>query len=97
MRQNDSFTTVVAWERTTRIVIVGLLVLSGVQFLAAAVVYRALGVSENDNLIFAGSLLFAGTAFALAIAFRRSGAPTWKHKAAVAVVVLPAALSLVMR
>ncbi len=97
MRQNDSYTPVVAWERTTRIVIVGLLVLSGLQFLAAAVVYRTLGTSENDNLIFAGSLFFAGFAFALARAFRKSGAPTWKHKAAVAVVALPAALSLVIR
>ena len=97
MRQSDRFTVMVAWQHTTRIVTVGLLVLSGVQFLAAAVVYRTLGTSENDNLIFAGSLLFAGTAFALALAFRKSGAPTWKHKSAVAVVALPAALSLIMR
>ena len=41
--------------------------------------------------------LFVGIAFALALAFRKSGAPTWKHKAAVAVVALPAALSLAIR
>jgi hypothetical protein len=97
MRQNDSFMTVAAWEFTSRIVITGLLILNGLQFLAAAVVYRTLGTSEADKLIFAGSLLFAGIAFALALAFRKSGAPTWKHKAAVAVVALPAALSLAIR
>lgn len=97
MRQNDSFTRVVAWERTSRIVVVGLLFLSGLQFLAAAVVYRELGENEADKLIFAGCLLFAEIAFALGLAFWKSGAPTWKHKAAVAVVALPAALSLVLR
>lgn len=97
MRQDDSFATVVAWGRASRIVIMGLLALSGLQFLSAAVIYGTLGTSEADKWIFAGSLLFAGSAFALAFAFRKSGAPTWKHKAAVAVVALPAALSLVMR
>jgi hypothetical protein len=95
MRQNDNFTAV-AWNGATRIVVVGLLVLSGFQFLSIAVVYRTLGASENDNMIFAGSLLFAGAAFAFALAFRKAGAPTWKHKAAVAVIAFPAALSLVI-
>ena len=97
MRQNGSYTSIVVGERTTRIIIVGLLFLSGFQFLAAAVVYRTLSTGEDDNLIFAGSLLFAGLAFALARAFRNSGAPTWKHKAAVAFVALPAVWSLIIR
>jgi hypothetical protein len=97
MRHDNSFTKVVAWERTTRILTVFLLILSGVQFLAAAIVYRALGTDEADRLIFAGSLLFAGLAFAFALAFWKSGAPTWKHKVVVAVVALPAALTLIMR
>ena len=67
------------------------------QFLAAALVYRTVGRSETDMLLFAGCLMMAGFAFALGLAFRKSGAPTWKHRLAVAVVALPAAISLLLR
>ncbi|RYY26498.1 MAG: hypothetical protein EOP62_10245 [Sphingomonadales bacterium] len=97
MRQNDSLMTVMAWQQTSRFVVLGLLFLSGCQFLAAALVYRTVGRSETDTLIFAGCLMMAGFAFALGLAFRKSGAPTWKHKLAVAVVALPAAISLLLR
>jgi len=94
MRRQDEFTTVQAWQSTSRIVISGLLILNACQFLAVAVIYRALGSSETDKLVFAGFLILAALASALCIAFWKTGAPTWRHKLAVAVVVLPAALSM---
>ena len=97
MLRNEAFSTVMAWQRTSRIIVSGLLLVSAFQFLAAAVVYGTLGNTEADKLTFAGCLVFATLAFALCVAFWKSGAPTWKHKVAVALVALPAALSIIAR
>jgi uncharacterized PurR-regulated membrane protein YhhQ (DUF165 family) len=96
MRRHDEFTTVEAWRSTSRIVISGLLILSAFQFLAGAVIYRVLGSSETEKLLFAGFLIFAALAAALCIAFWKTGAPTWKDKLAVAIVVVPAALRIMV-
>lgn len=97
MLRDEKLKTDTAWQRTSRIVISGLLLLSAAQFVAAAVVYRSLGNSETDTLLFAGCLVFAALAFALCVAFWNSGAPTWKHKMAVAFVALPAVISIITR
>ena len=71
-----------------------LLFLSSVQFIAVAIVFGASGKTEGDKLISAGCTAFAGFALALGLAFCKAGAPTWRHKLAVAVVALPAALTI---
>ncbi|WP_156930306.1 hypothetical protein [Sphingomonas jaspsi] len=93
----DEFATAKAWEQSSRIIVLVLLFLSGLQFLAAAIVFGSLGTSETDRLLTSGFLVLSGVAFALGLAFRKFGAPTWKHKLAVAILVLPAALSLLVR
>jgi hypothetical protein len=93
----DEFAVARYWGQASRIIALGLLFLSSVQFLAATIVLGTLGKTEADKLISAGCTLFAGVAFALGLAFRRVGAPTWKHKLAVALVALPAALTVIMR
>lgn len=93
----DEFATARAWEQLSRLAVLGLLFLSSFQFLVTAIVFGSLGKSDADKLITAGCLLFAGVAFALGLAFRKVGAPTWKHKLVVAIVALPAALTLLTR
>lgn len=85
------------WNSAIRVIILSLLFFSAFQFLAFAIVIRAFGTTEDEKLIFAGCMLLAGIAFALGVAFRKSGAPTWKHKVAVALVAAPAAVSIFMR
>ncbi|CAN5404771.1 hypothetical protein BH10PSE14_BH10PSE14_39700 [soil metagenome] len=97
MRRADEFTTMRAWAQSLRIMVLCLLFLSAARFLATALVFRALGHSEADKLVFAGCLVLAALAAGLGLAFRKAGAPTWKHKVAVAIVALPAALSLALR
>ena len=75
MQQND-YEVVRSWETFSRFAVLGLLVLSAFQFLSVAVVLGTLGESEGDKLLAAMSLVLAGTATALAIAYRKSGAPT---------------------
>jgi uncharacterized PurR-regulated membrane protein YhhQ (DUF165 family) len=97
MKRSDQVATAMAWERTSRIFVLGLLFLSALQFLTGAIVYGTLGQAETDKLVFAGCVLFTALAVGVGVAFRKSGAPTWKHKLAVASVALPAALSLLPR
>lgn len=96
MLRNDETSTLMVWQRSFRLVVASLLLLSALQFLANSIVYRTLGSTEADKLIFAGSLVFAAVAFALCVAFWKSGAPTWKHKVAVAIVALPAVLNVLI-
>lgn len=93
---NDQFAAIKALERSGRAILTGLLGLSALQFLTLAIVYGTLGQSSTDRLVFAGGLLAAGIALAVALAFWKSGAPTWKHKLAVFVIALPAASSLLL-
>lgn len=97
MARYDEFATVDAWQITSRIIVSGLLLPSGLRFLALAIVFRTLDNSEDYKLVFAGCLALATLALALCLTFWKSGAPTWKHKVAVALVSLPAALELVIR
>ena len=97
MMKADEFATARAWEQLARLVVLGLLFLSSLQLLITAVVVGSLGKSETDKLIVAGCVLFASVAFGLALAFRKVGARTWKHKVAVGIVALPAALTLLTR
>jgi hypothetical protein len=93
----DEIETLHDWRRGSRLVVLGLLFLSALQFLAFAIVTGTLGKTEDDNMIFAGSMLLAGIAFALGISFRKVGAPTWKHQVAVALIAAPAAISVLVR
>ena len=93
----DEFATARTWDQVSRIMVLGLLFLSSAQFLLAAVAFGALGKTETDKFISGGCILLAGVALALGLAFRKVGAPTWKHKLAVALIVLPAALSILTR
>ena len=95
--QTDEFATVRAWEDLARLAVLGLLFLSSLQFLVTAVVFGSLARSETDKLMTAGCVLLACVAFTLGLAFRKVGAPTWKHKLAVGIVALPAALTLLTR
>ena len=95
--KTDEIETLHVWRSGSRLVVLGLLFLSALQFLAFAIVTRTLGNTENDNVIFAGSMLLAGLALALGISFRKVGAPTWKHKVAVALIAAPAAISVFVR
>jgi drug/metabolite transporter (DMT)-like permease len=97
MQGKQEFTTLVAWQRASRILISGLLLVSAMQFVAAAIVYRTLGSSDTDTLIFAGCLVLAAIALAMCVSFWRSGAPTWKHKLAIALIALPAAIGMITR
>lgn len=92
--RKDELAAVEAWYASSRIVVLGLLFLSSMQFLSVAIIVSALGQTPDDKLIFAGSLLFAAVALAAGLAFRKVGAPTWKHKVVVALITLPAALSI---
>ena len=93
----DELAAAKAWEQSSRILVLTLLFSSSVQFLVAGLVFRTIGESANDTIIGSASMLLAGVAFALGLAFRKVGAPTWKHKIAVAAVAVPAALSVLTR
>lgn len=80
-----------------RWIVLILLGLSALQFLFAAIVFGFLVDTEDGKQLSAIFILLFGVALALAVAFRKSGAPTWKHKLAVAVIALPAALQLVLQ
>ena len=82
-------------DQASRNLVLGLLFLSAAFFLFAAILFGTLGATEEDKLITAACVLFAGAAFALGLAFRSVGAPTWKHKLAVAFFALPAALLII--
>ena len=84
-----------SWDTYSRFAVLGLLILSALQFLSVAVVLGTLGQSEGDRLLPAASLILVATAIALAVANRKSGAPTWKHKLIVMLLASPAALSIV--
>jgi hypothetical protein len=93
----DEFANARAWEQLARRAVLGLLFLSSFQFLVTAFAFGSLAKSGTGKLITGGCVLFAGVAFALGLTFRKVGAPTWKHKLAVGIVALPAALTLLTR
>ena len=97
MIHSDNLSTIKMWERSSRILVLFLLGLSALQFLSGAILYGSLGQTETDKLICAAFGLLAGLALATAMSFRKSGAPTWKHKLVVAVIAAPAAMTMLTR
>lgn len=80
-----------------RWIVLILLGFSAFQFLFTAIVLGFLVDTADGKLLSAAFFLLFGVALTLAIAFRKSGAPTWKHKVAVGVIVVPAALKLLLQ
>ena len=97
MSSNRNAASAHPWELSYRVLVLCLLFVSALEWLAAAILYSTLGTTETDKLVCAGCLVLAGLAVGLGVAFRKTGAPTWKHKTAVAIVSIPAIIGMISR
>ena len=85
------------WERTVRMLLLGLLFFTALEMLMLAAIFGLLGEGEDARLSTAGCLLFGGTAFAFGLGFRRVSLPSWRHWTIAWILALPGALTILLQ